>query len=98
MPVLDMVDKMTYAIDSKQFAMGDFTDLAKAFDTGDHCILLNKLCHYRIRGVLLSLFKSYLSNRKQFVSYKSVKSSQQEVLCRVLQGSIHGPLLFLVFY
>jgi len=53
MPVHDMVDKITNAIDSKHFAIGVFINLAKAFDTIDYCILLNKLCHYGIRGVPL---------------------------------------------
>jgi len=97
MHVLEMADKITNAIDSKQFAMGVFIDLAKAFDTVDHCIPFNKLCHHGIRGVPLSSFKSYLTNRKQFVSYNSVKSSQQEVLCGVPQGLIPRPLLFLVY-
>jgi len=63
MSVLDMVDKITDAIDSKQFAMGVFIDLAKAFDTVDHCILLNILCHYGIRGVPLKLATWFRANK-----------------------------------
>ena len=72
-------------------------DLSKAFDTVNHNILLAKLNHYGIQGTANKLFKSYLSNRKQFVQINEHKSSTQNILCGVPQGSVLSPLHFLLF-
>ena len=72
-------------------------DLSKAFDTIDHGILLQKLYHYGFRGVSNDWFCNYLSNRKQFVVYNSTKSPTEDVSCGVPQGSILGPLLFILY-
>ena len=69
----------------------------KAFDTIDHNILLYKLKHYGFRGIVLDWF-NYLSNRKQFVSFDSSESEQKKnIVCGVPQGSILGPLLFILY-
>ena len=71
--------------------------LQKAFDTVDHQILLAKLNHYGIRGVSNDWFKSYLSNCSQYVSINGYESGLAAINCGVPQGSVLGPLLFLLY-
>jgi len=97
MAILKLYDTVTAAIDKGEFCMGIFIDLSKAFDTLDHAILLKKLELYGIRGLPNDLFKSYLTNRKQYVTYNSCKSSLQQINLGVPQGSILGPLLFILY-
>ena len=85
------------SLDEGKYACGVFIDLQKAFDTVDHEILLKKLSHYDIRGNASSLFKSYLSNRQQFVSVSGVDSACSTIRHGVPQGSVLGPLLFLLY-
>ena len=92
-----LIDKLVKSVENGDIVVGVFFDFSKAFDTVDHEILLSKLHHYGIRGVALNWFKSYLENRKQFVTYNSVESSLQLIRCGVPQGSILGPLLFLIY-
>ena len=95
--LLTFIDKVIQAIENGEYAIGVFLDFSKAFDTVDHNILLDKLDHYGIRGCTLSWFRSYLSHRFQYVTYNGSQSSQQLIKCGVPQGSILGPLLFLVY-
>jgi len=82
---------------TKNTAMGVFLDLSKEFDTVNHNILLHKLEHLGIRGVVLEWFKNYLTNRKQIVKYKLTVSNSLTMKCGVRQGSVLGPLLFLIY-
>ena len=78
-----------------------FLDLSKAFDTLDHDILLNKLELYGIRGNALNSFRSYLLDRKLRVKLKTIDglvySSTKNITYSMLQGSVLGPLLFIIF-
>ena len=84
-------------LDSNMNICAVFMDLAKAFDTVNHDILLFKLEQYGIRGVANDLLKSYLSNRKQLVSGDVASSSLLEIDIGVPQGSVLGPILFLIY-
>ena len=74
-----------------------FLDLKKAFDFVDHIILLKKLSLYTTNSPFVSLFKSYLELRSQSVYVKGEYSNEGIVRCGIPQGSILGPLLFLIF-
>ena len=97
MAVIDFINAVTKAIDQNMNTVGIFMDLSKAFDTIDHDILLSKLYHYGFRGISQEWFSSYLSNRKQFVSYNTGMSQCVNIRCGVPQGSILGPLLFILY-
>ena len=97
MAVIDFINDVSRAIDDGMNTVGIFMDLSKAFDTIDHDILLAKLHHYGFRGISQDWFRNYLSNRKQFVVYNSGKSQYENIKCGVPQGSILGPLLFILY-
>ena len=95
--LIDLTEAIRKAIDENKYSVGVFIDLQKAFDTVDHKILLKKLDYYGIRGTANNWFKSYLTNRQQFVSINSHDSSLRPMNYGVPQGSVLGPLLFLIY-
>lgn len=95
--VLTFVEKLRKAIDMGKFGIGLFLDFSKAFDTVNHDILLQKLNFYGIRGTANDWIKSYLSNRIQMTQYNGILSSETLVKCGVPQGSVLGPLFFILY-
>ena len=94
---MEFVDKVAKTIDEKLTPFAIFIDLSKAFDTLDHKILLRKLEHNGILGTHLAWFASYLTGRTQCVKYRDTLSSPLELKTGVPQGSVLGPLLFLIY-
>ena len=84
-------------LDNNNSVCAIFLDLAKAFDTCNHKILLLKLGQYGIRGVANDVIRSYLTNRKQFVSGNGYSSSLLDINIGVPQGSVLGPILFFIY-
>jgi hypothetical protein len=95
--LIDITETIRQALDNKKIACGVFVDLQKAFDTVNHEILIAKLDHYGIRGSANDWFSSYLKNRSQFVSILGFQSATKPVNHGVPQGSVLGPLLFLMY-
>ena len=95
--LMEFTEKIKESIDRGKFGCGIFIDLRKAFDTVNHDILLKKIEHYGVSGVLLEWFRSYLTDRKQYVFYKGKSSDLKSISCGVPQGSVLGPLLFLIY-
>ena len=95
--LIDITETIRSALDNKKYVCGVFVDLQKAFDTVNHEILVAKLDHYGIRGVANNWFSSYLSNRTQFVSILGFESDTKPMRHGVPQGSVLGPLLFLIY-
>ena len=86
--IISLVEKVNNAMDSGKISIDVFLDLRKAFETVDHCILLDKLYKYGIRGTPWNCFKSYLENRKQYVCYSDTLSATMPITHGVPQGSI----------
>ena len=97
MALASAVNHIVNALQVGKYSIGVYLDFCKAFDTLDHDILCFKLNHHGIRGIALDWIKSYTLNRKQYVSYNDNPSDIQSISCGVPQGSILGPLLFLIY-
>ena len=95
--LLDMTNQWCLNIDKGMVSGVIFLDLKKAFDTVDHAILLKKLSDYGVQGQTASWFKSYLKDRQQFCVVNGFSSAKSRIVCGVPQGSLLGPLLFLIY-
>ena len=99
--LINLTEKIKESLDAqsnnRKYACGIFIDFQKAFDTVNHNILIEKLKHYGIRGPINNWFRSYLENRLQYVSVLGFKSQKSVIKHGVPQGSVLGPLLFLIY-
>ena len=95
--LIDLNDHILTTLNNNLYTLGIFLDLSKAFDVINHDILLAKLNHIGIQGITLEWFRNYLCDRYQFTSYNNFVSNKEKIRYCVPQGSVLGPLLFLVY-
>ena len=95
--LISITETIKKTVEEKKYGCGVFIDLKRAFDTVNHDILHLKLEHYGINDKAFTWFKSYLTDRKQFASLNGVESNMNIISCGVPQGSVLGPLLFLLY-
>ena len=93
-----LCDRIRQQIDSGKMVGAIYLDLSKAFDTIGHNVLLNKLPIFGIKGKELEWFTNYLFDRSQIIEINGRKSCNESIMAGVPQGSILGPLLFIIFY
>ena len=94
---VELIDRIQQQLDTKADPFTIFLDFSKAFDTIDHNILLPKLSYYGIQDKALNLFKDYLSNRTQYALMDKISSTSRKIYTGVPQGSILGPILFIIY-
>ena len=95
--LISITESIKSLVDSGNVVGGVFIDLQKAFDTVNHEILCDKIYYYGFRGISQLLIRSFLTNRRQYVSINGFNSQEKSVICGVPQGSTLGPLLFLLY-
>ena len=95
--VTKFINDIGKSLDNKESVLAVYCDLSRAFDTINHEILLRKLQYYGIRGHALKWFLSYLTKRKQYVNYNGQNSEVKSINIGVPQGSVLGPLLFIIY-
>ena len=94
---LEIIDRIITQMDNNELTINIYLDLSKAFDNIDHSKIINILEYYGIKGSHLRLIHSYLSNRKQYTEINNTKSNILPIMTGVPQGSILGPLLFIIY-
>ena len=94
---LEFIDKIIHSMDHGHIPVGIFVDLSKASHAIDHSILLSKLRFYRVKGLSNKLLKNYLTPRRQYGPLEDTYSNLLEIETGAPQGSILGPLLFLIY-
>ena len=92
-----LLDRILTGFNNGDITLGVYLDFSKAFDTINHSILLSKLQKYGIRGLAFDWMKDYISKRKQYVFFDGINSDLLDISCGVPQGSILGPLLFILY-
>ena len=95
--ILDLHTNIIKTVEIGEKSCSIFLDFAKAFDTDNHDIFLEKLKYYGTCGLPINWFKSHLSGRYQCVKINNVKSDNKAIACGVPQGSVLGPLLYLIY-
>ena len=93
----ELIDSIFDLPKERKHAKSILVDLSKAFDTADQDILIKKLQLHRVQGNYLNSFKSYHTNRKQYIEIKDFETEMLNIKCGVSQGSILGPLLFIIY-
>ena len=92
--LINITENIRQDLDERSIRCGIFIDLQKVFDTVDHEILLAKRNHYGVRGVSNDWFRSYLSNRQQYISINGYGSGLLKINCGIPQGSVLGTYFF----
>jgi hypothetical protein len=98
-PIIHLLNKCAESNNKKkkELTLAVFCDLSKAFDVISHKILLHKLNNYGLRGIINTSFQNYLTDRTQYVEIEGSRSTSRQLQCGVPQGSILGPLLYLIY-